>query len=498
MKRPLFIGAICMAVSAITVCFFPEVLPIVCAGVLIVIALLILLHYYKAAFCVALCLIMLNNFSNLQNEIEINDTYADNLMTLDFVATGDIKYFEDYQTVEVITVTEKGISKNQKFTVFGNFDIPLNCGDVFRAEITLKSVKTDKNKFYYYSNEHYMKASLKNFVGIFSENRFYKMVGNLRRYIIKTVDKNFSTDNAILVKGILLGDKSTMSDKVQDTIRRSGVSHVVVVSGMHLSIIMMGIFALLDRLFYNRYVRFIISFVAVVMIASLCGFTMSIIRAGIMYVIMMLSPLFDRDSDSLSALSFTVIILLLECPYIIFNISFELSVLATFSVISVTQFYSALIKEKLSLKNKKLCGIVDTALITVFAMLYTMPVSIYRFGGVSLVAVLTNLLITVAVSVLLLITFAGLLINTVAFLNTVSRLVFFVADKISTYVLFVINTLGKLKWAYINCPQYVAFIVAAIDVLLFLFCECFDIYKLRKLKEGEKNNAGNIRRSIKK
>ena len=187
------------------------------------------------------------------------------------------------------------------------------------------------------------------------------------------MSSRFNGDTAGLLVALTTGDKTLISDKFAGNIKTTGISHVVVVSGMHLAIIMMAVFWCLDRLFYNKYIRCIISVLSVILISAVCGFTMSITRAGAMFIVAGLAPVFSRENDSLSSLLTAVTAVLISAPFAIFNISFQLSVLSTLAIIWVVPFYSKLIKERFNIKSKILNLLIDTFLCSVSAIIFTLP-----------------------------------------------------------------------------------------------------------------------------
>lgn len=495
MKRPLVISAIFTCVCTAFCYYFLGNIGIICAVVLVLIGGLIFFKRYKYAITVSLCFLAIYSSFSLQNNISKLDGFSGQDMVLDFVAVSDDEVFEKYSVVQVKTITERGIGKGLKLTLYGQWDKPIKSGDRFQANVTIKSLKNQNNKLYYYSNGYYVGGSVLQIKTFLGKDTLYTKIGELRRYINKSIDDNFSHESAGMIKAITLGNKTQMSDELQENIRKSGVSHVVVVSGMHLAIILFGIFGVFNKVFYNRYFKVLVSIGTVFLIAALCGFTMSVLRAGIMFIISALAALFDRDSDPLNSLSLTVIIILIATPFAIFNISFQLSVLATFAIVSVVPFISEFLKRKLKLENKLLCFVSDTTVVTVSATIFTLPVTIYNFGYVSTVAVLTNLLISYAVTLALQLVFFGLIANAVGFLSVLSGLLFYLSDIICKYVIFVINTLGGLKFSYIRCPKYMVIPAVLLILLLLATVEIYDTISLKKalkLKGGEKCNADSL------
>ncbi|MBR5472533.1 MAG: ComEC/Rec2 family competence protein, partial [Clostridia bacterium] len=284
-------------------------------------------------------------------------------------------------------------------------------------------------------------------------NLFYKTAGNIRSYVKNTISSRFNGDTSGLLVALTTGDKTLISDKFLANIKTTGISHVVVVSGMHLAIIMMAVFWCLDRMFYNKYIRCLVSLISVILISAVCGFTMSISRAGVMFVIASLAPAFSRENDSLSSLLTAVTAVLISAPFAIFNISFQLSVLSTLAIVWVVPYYSKLIQKKFNIKSKILKFLIDTFLCSIFAIIFTLPVIIKTFGFVSIVSPITNFIISYPVMIALIFNIASLVLSTIPLIRVVSTVLFFVAGVCSRFIVFIVNLIAKLPITVAVLPQ---------------------------------------------
>lgn len=138
--------------------------------------------------------------------------------------------------------------------------------------------------------------------------------------------------NAAILKGILVGDKSGFDDLLYEKFSNAGISHIVAVSGLHISIMfsfllfIMSGFSLHSRLKLLAVVPFIILFMS----ASL--FTPSVCRASAMMLVMILSSLLKRGYDPISSLAFALGCILISSPYALFSKSLVLSFAATLGI----------------------------------------------------------------------------------------------------------------------------------------------------------------------
>lgn len=346
------------------------------------------------------------------------------------------------------------IPKNIKLLVFDYDKANLKMGDVVNATLKLSVVgKSSKYRISNYSDGIYATANVVKLKKTGNYNIFYKTAGRIRAFVRDKVLSLFKGDVAGLLVALTIGDKTLLSDNFALNIKTTGISHVVVVSGMHLTIIMTAIFMCLDRLFYNKYIRCLISIISVILICAVCGFTMSITRAGVMFIVAGLAPIFSRENDSLSSLLTAVALVLISVPFAIFNLSFQLSVLSTLAIIWVVPFYSKLINDLFNVRFKILKVLIDTFLCSTFAIIFTLPVIIKTFGYISIVAPITNLMISYAVMFALIFNIAALLISVIPIIKLLSKAVFFVAGACSRFMVFAVNEIAKLPITVAVLPK---------------------------------------------
>lgn len=468
MKRPMFCGAIIASICVlISYCNIRTTL--LCGVCLICFIVAFAVNKVKAKnyFAIGVAFLVLISLVFTYKHLEKIDKYSGERIVETFVVT-DVEEEEKYNSITVLCKSGTVLPKNIKLriTCFDKAE-KFIMGNCFTASVNFKSLKNSNNKTYYYSNGIYAVGNLGNVLERHNDNVFYKRAGKIKSYVISTITRNMQKDNASTLLGITIGDKNLFTDEFNNNVRVTGVSHVMVVSGMHLTIILGAVFWLLDKIFYHSYIRLLISFSAIVMIASICGFTHSVIRAGIMFLLLSLAPVVNRDNDSLNSLGTAVITILLYCPFAVLNIGFQLSALATFGIIHFVPF----IDNRLKIQNKMLKGLVLSIIVTLSATVMTMPVCIYHFGYISLISPITNLLISFAVTVALCLGIIGLFINLVPFINMVTIIVFKSAEIIIIYINFVINYLAKIPFAAVNAGDFllIASILISIGLVLFIY-----------------------------
>ena len=211
----------------------------------------------------------------------------------------------------------------------------------------------------------------------------------------------FPADAAPFAKALLLGDKSGLRWDQSRDFSRSGISHIVAVSGLHVSIL----FALVSLMTgKRRFLTAIIGIPVLLFFGAMAGFTASVTRAVIMQIVLLLALALNREYDPPTALAAACLVMLLECPLIIAGIGFQLSVA---SVAGIFMAYRPLYQwlrnwlpgEGRSLRGRLERFLASSVAVTLSATVMTVPLTAIHFGVVSLVGVVTNLLVLPVVSV---------------------------------------------------------------------------------------------------
>lgn len=206
-----------------------------------------------------------------------------------------------------------------------------------------------------------------------------------------------------LISAMLLGEKSDLEAEDKNLYQRNGISHILAISGLHLSLLGMGIYNVLLRIMPGKKQAAVLCIIIMSLYCVFTGNSISTIRATIMFALSLLATILGRSYDSLSALGLTAILQLFFNPYVLNNSGFLLSFLA---VIGVT-FLAPRLQHLFSCKKKwekSLC-------ISLSATLTTLPVILISYGTYPWYSVFLNLLVLPAMSLLL---FCAILLLVVA------------------------------------------------------------------------------------
>ena len=477
-SRPIILITVGAVILSLLSAYANKPAVIFSAGV-ILLALIFIFRHSKAAVLFTLITITalsVSIFSDFNIKSNTEKLIGEKI-TGDFLVCSKTE-MSGYNILDIRSL-ESNIDKKIRFCVISNDNI--NTGDKINAEIIIKSVE-----FGGYSNDIYVETRNCSVNSAVKYDSFLNLAGRLRKHIKNTLFNTLSYNEAATLCGILLGDKSMFSDEFSQAVILVGVSHIMVVSGVHLSKIMGGIFKAVNLFSRNKYIKFVIVTGTVIFISALCGFTTSILRAGIMYIVWSLSFLFERDSDSLCALCFTVLLILIFSPFAVLNLSFELSVLSTFGILVVAPFWTESLTEKFNIKNKVLIYLISSVNVTVSALVFTLPICVYKFGGVSVISILSNLLISSVMTSALVCTALALLVSVIPLFKIFAPPLFLAGGICAKYINYVINILSRPDWVYVEIDKKYAFLFAvAAFCLLFVTYACKRRKYLLKLKQSD-------------
>ncbi len=156
-------------------------------------------------------------------------------------------------------------------------------------------------------------------------NYLHEGLFRVRCFLEKVLDNCLSDEAAAIMKALVLGDKTGMSQETKDLYKDSGIIHILAVSGLHISLIGMGIFRLFRKSRLKVMPSAFLSIVLMYMYGLLCGMSSSAFRAIVMFSLRMLAPVFKRTADMLSSMAVAELMLLIDQPLLLYNSGFLFS-----------------------------------------------------------------------------------------------------------------------------------------------------------------------------
>lgn len=289
-----------------------------------------------------------------------------------------------------------------------------------------------------------------------------------KHVLLHAADKVFSADVRPFMKSLMLGDKTELySDAAMEhSLSASGVMHIVAVSGMHIAFVV-GIIRLL---FGSSRKSSVFCLILVWFFVMMTGCSPSAVRAGIMQTILLLAPVFGRENDPLTSLSFALFILLMRNPFSVMNVSLQLSFAATAGVTLFSErlntFFSSAIGRISEIRIVQyLVSILSSSL---SVMIFSVPLTAVHFHSVQLSSPLTNALVLWAVSLCFGGGYAACLISLI--FPAAAKIIAVPVSMLAKYILFCAKAVSDIPYtALYTCSDYAVYWIVGVYAVSFLF-----------------------------
>ena len=296
---------------------------------------------------------------------------------------------------------------------------------------------------------------------------------SLKGKINEKLSLHLKGDQKHIASAIITGDKSGITPKIKKDFKKSGLSHLLAVSGLHLTLIVsyLGCFFKKKSYIIQRYVKPIFSIIITLCAMIVTGFGFSVIRAGIMLIIYNAAKLLGREKSSINSLMVAAGIIVILNPYSVFDIGFEFSFFATLGILLFSEILNKFLVSKL--KFKYLCSLVST---TVCAQIFTVPIAILYYNTFSVYAVFANVLAVPVFTVLLMCVIAFVLVLFICpFIPFVIKIFAGNIYIFTKLVLIIAAFVAKLPFSFVAINN-IKFSI----ILCFVFAICLSIIAIKK------------------
>ena len=348
--------------------------------------------------------------------------------------------------------------RSAEITVFTN-ELDVRYGDRVDIEsCTFSKISGD----YLFDTETYFQAD-----GIFlnaenPENVSVEKLGrqkiknflmDYREKIISDFRIKLGEDYGGFLSGMVFGEKSHLSDGVKNSLYRTGIGHIMAVSGLHISVMAIFLMKIFKRLKVNKFVSFGLLNVFMILMLIMSEVPVSAVRAVVMADIAYSAGFFRRYNDTFNSLAVAVLLICIANPYVIYSQGFLLSVGGT-SGIGVFAPYMVR-----NLPAEKLPERIFRDFLTMLCTtLFIMPLTMIFFDEVSIISPVTNIIIvplcTFCMVMGMLYTVTGGLLPVLEISGGIIKIVLLLSEKIS-----------GLDFSYVRCGNAIAGKLAVVCVV---------------------------------
>ena len=299
----------------------------------------------------------------------------------------------------------------------------------------------------------------------------------LRQEMVGSLYGMLPKEEAALLSGVLLGETQSLSDSLAADFSSTGLTHLLSVSGLHLSIVAGSVFSVLRRIRVPHRVSLAMTAGTVLLFMAVTGFPPSVLRSGIMTLLYLGGHWFWRRADSLNSLGFAALTLSFIQPFSAADLGFLLSVFATAGILILSPRIQKVLVGKISgLPWKKrpvlrwlqarFCHWAGGLSTTLGAIGFTLPITLLVFPQVSLVAPLANLLLLLPSTGMLLFGLPAAVLYLLPFGWLAAFPLAFVAGWCTKLVAWGAHVLAQIPFA--NVPAGFGFVVLWLCCTLIL------------------------------
>jgi len=291
-----------------------------------------------------------------------------------------------------------------------------------------------------------------------------------RHALGRSLGKRLPSEEAGLIRAILLGERERVSDRAYGNFKKIGASHLLVISGLHMTALA-SCFALLAAVFrLNRVGRNLLTAGMIMGFLFLIAFPVSAVRSAIMYLVALLAECLGRQTDSVNSLGFAVLVICLVNPFSGGDLGFALSVFSTLGILLMGNRISAgLLRplEKTPRMRRLLVPVAESLGVTFSAQLFTLPLQALVFGGISLLAPLASLVLAFPCTLLLYVSLGAAFFGAAPFFSSLAAPFAFCAGWIARFSLRAAEWLSGVRGAYLDLSQTPQ-VIALVEVLFLL------------------------------
>lgn len=385
---------------------------------------------------------------NLQNTNEITGTVCQTPTISDYSFTYIIKCDDENYKIRYVTKDDKFLTEGDRVRINFNATEEENFNDDF-FEYSLSS----KIYFTVFEGE---KTAIEQIKG---ENWYYSKIGRIKNSFSSVVDEYLPNGAGNMAKAMTIGERSQLEDRIVDYFNYSGTSHLLVISGLHITMWSLGIMKIFGRFIKSKKVLVALSLFTLFTYSAVTGFGVSVIRAGMLVGMVIVSKLFDRDADSLNSIGLALVVILMVNPFSVYSVSLWLTVLSTVGILVLSHPMIRLIENSCRRKQVPINNftnfVINSFSISLSTSICTLPVFIVKLGMLPIGSIFANLIMVDLALLLMVLTVFGVALHLLS-IHFLVRPIFMIVGLLADFLTLVAEKIGMADWSTISV-SYKAF-----------------------------------------
>ncbi len=293
-------------------------------------------------------------------------------------------------------------------------------------------------------------------------NFIKRILFSTKEKFLEKINVSIPSPESLLMGGLILGERSTFDADLRRSFVDTGTIHIVALSGYNVTIVAEWIMKLFS--FLPRNTAFGAGILGIILFVIMSGASSTAVRAGIMATLALVARATGRTYDVARILVLTGVVMILFNPFILFfDVSFQLSFIATVAVI----FLAPRIEQYFSWVTKRF-GLRDVVSVTFAAYVFVLPFILYKMGNLSLVALPANILILPFIPLTMMM---GFLTGVTGFISSLISIPFgLVSTILLKYELAVVGFFSNIPFASLTIPNF--------PILITILIYTYFIYRL--------------------
>ena len=423
------------------------------------------------------------NYEKIYNNLSIQENL--NLTGIIVSEKQEKQYYNKYK----IKVKYNNI--NLRFYITAKKDIELNYGDkiTFSGTYTKPEVQRNYKGFDYSEYLKQMKifGTIKcekiKILGRNHGNIFFRISNKIFNKILSNTKKILKEETSSILLGLILGYKIDIEEETQENFRNASMSHILAVSGMHVTYVILGINIIFKNLIGKKKTN-ILSILILIFYMFITNFSPSITRASIMGIIMIFSKLIYRKNDIYTSISASLFLILIYNPFLIQNLGLQLSYVGVvgivifnksiFNILKNIKVKNKVYKYKIKPKIQKyLEKIKEIISVSISVQMSIFPKILYNLNTFNPYFLISNLVLSLVIGPVIIL---GFLLIVIIMINASIAEILVPIIQIGIKFLNFISNIGKLPLSKIYVATPSLFLILIYYLFIIVLFSVYNIY----------------------
>ncbi|MBN2600475.1 MAG: DNA internalization-related competence protein ComEC/Rec2 [Candidatus Marinimicrobia bacterium] len=294
------------------------------------------------------------------------------------------------------------------------------------------------------------------------------------------INRSMKGESAAILQALLIGVRGEISDETEQAFIDSGAIHVLAVSGLHVGYVTLAFWVITGFLRLPLKPRVVVTIFVLVLYVMVVDIKPSVMRAVIMASMVLVSKGWEKQVNVYNSLAAAALIQTLIDPMQLFDMGFQLSFTAVFSIVYIYQRIESLLPENIKpseLHNNVFRYVFQMFLVSLAALIGTVPITIFYFNRIPIISILSNLVIIPLIGVIGALGFAQVILGSIC--NWFNIAYAEIETVLLTILQKIVTLFSGIPGAYIPIAQISVGILILLYIFIFLLLNA-DKRKIRK------------------